>query len=186
MKHVPTASQTVGPFFHIGLDPLCRGELAGSAVSGERVEIEGRVLDGDASPVPDALLEIWQADANGRYPSESENGELKGFRGFGRIPTDKNGRFRFTTIKPGSVEGPDGAAQAPHLNVSVFMRGLLLRLVTRMYFPNEANDRDPVLSLVEPSRQATLIAHRSDLATPNVLRWNIVLQGEHETVFFEI
>jgi protocatechuate 3,4-dioxygenase alpha subunit len=185
MKQVPTASQTVGPFFHIGLDALCRGDLAGPDVPGERVEVEGIVLDGDGNPVPDALLEIWQADAGGQYPSEAENG-VKGFRGFGRIPTDKGGRFRFRTIKPGSGEGLDGVAHAPHLSISLFMRGLLLRLVTRMYFPNEANDHDPVLRLVEPDRRATLIARVTDPAAQNVLRWNIVLQGEHETVFFEI
>jgi protocatechuate 3,4-dioxygenase alpha subunit len=184
MKQVPTASQTVGPFFHIGLDPLCRKELADPDVPGERVEIEGHVLDGDGNPVPDALLEIWQADAGGQYPSEAEN-SVKGFRGFGRIPTDKGGRFRFRTIKPGSIVGQDGAVHAPHLNISLFMRGLLLRLVTRMYFPNEGNDRDPVLSLVEPDRRATLIA-QTHPAAQNILRWNIVLQGEHETVFFEI
>jgi len=186
MKMVPTASQTVGPFFHLGLNPLCRAQLVSPDTFGQRVEVEGVVLDGDGNPVPDALLEIWQADANGKYPSEGRQSAKEYFNGFGRVPTGANGRFGFTTIKPGFVPGPEGSVQAPHLNISIFMRGLLLRLVTRMYFPDKANDRDPILKMVEPIRRATLIAQPTDLNTPNVLRWDIRLQGDQETVFFEI
>src|SRR5689334_3321110 len=158
MKVVPTAWQTVGPFFHLGLDPLCCVELIAPDTPGEHVEIEGIVLDGDRAPIPDALLEIWQADENGKYSSEVRNvgNASRTFGGFGRVPTDENGRFRFTTIKPGPVANFDGKLQAPHLNISLFMRGLLLRLVTRMYFPDERNDQDPILRLVEPARRITL------------------------------
>jgi protocatechuate 3,4-dioxygenase alpha subunit len=154
---------------------------------GEHVEIEGVVLDGDGVAVPDALLEIWQADANGEYASEVRKaGTADGhFGGFGRVPTDANGRFRFTTIKPGPVLDSDGVPQAPHLSVSLFMRGLLLRLVTRMYFPDERNKQDSLLNMVEPERRATLVA-QADAASRSVLRWNIILQGDQETVFFEI
>ena len=151
--------------------------------------IAGRVVDGDGKAVPDALLEIWQADSQGRYAhpddAQSSTCDLK-FRGFGRIPTDEEGKFRFTTVKPGAVAGPDGKKQAPHLAVSVFARGLLKRLVTRIYFPDEsaANGADYVLNLVEPARRGTLIAKKG--ASASSLEWNVVLQGESETVFFEI
>lgn len=185
MKLVATPSQTVGPFFSIGFDPLRCLELAAPEVTGEHVEIEGHVLDGDAKPVPDAVLEIWQANAQGEYASSGDRSTSAMFRGFGRVPTDANGCFRFTTIKPGVVPGPGDVPQAPHLAVSLFMRGLLLRLVTRMYFPGEpANDRDQILSLVEPSRRATLVAI-ADAANPSRLRWDIRLQGDEETVFFD-
>lgn len=185
MKLVATPSQTVGPFFSIGFDPLCRSELAAPEVAGEHVEIEGRVLDGDGNPVPDAVLEIWQANAKGGYTSADEPSTAEKFRGFGRVPTYRNGHFRFTTIKPGAVPGPGDGSQAPHLAISLFMRGLLLRLVTRMYFPDErANGRDPILNRIEPERRATLIAS-ADAAKPNRLHWDIRLQGDGETVFFD-
>jgi protocatechuate 3,4-dioxygenase alpha subunit len=182
-----TPSQTVGPFFSIGLERLNRVDLTeGSA--GERVAIQGRVLDGDGQPVSDAVLEIWQADANGRYhhPEQTDpQNDPTPFFGFGRIPTDDQGRFSFTTIKPGPVHGPDGKPQAPHLQISVFMRGLLKQLVTRVYFPEEPlNDSDMVLQLVPESRRATLIA-RPTGQNKNTLEWNVCLQGEHETVFFD-
>ena len=123
-----TTSQTVGPFFRIGCSWLNRDELAGPGVTGERVTIEGRVLDGDGKSVPDALLEIWQANSHGKYahPDDTQSKAIEpGFQGFGRIPTDDDGKFRFTTIKPGPAPGPDGKMQAPHLAVSVFARGLL-------------------------------------------------------------
>ncbi len=183
-----TTSQTVGPFFTIGLTRMNRSELAGPGVSGERVTIEGRVVDGDGVPIPDAVIEIWQANSFGKYahPEDLQDKPIEaGFSGYGRVPTDDAGRFSFTTIKPGAVPGPDGKMQAPHLAVSVFMRGLLKRLVARIYFPNEArNDADFVLSLVEPARRGTLIAG----AVPGkagVLEWNVVMQGEGETVFFD-
>lgn len=183
-----TTSQTVGPFFTIGLTRMNRSELAGPGVSGERVTIEGRVVDGDGVSIPDAVIEIWQANAFGKYahPEDLQDKPTEaGFLGYGRVPTDDAGRFSFTTIKPGAVPGPDGKMQAPHLAVSVFMRGLLKRLVTRIYFPDEAgNDGDFVLGLVEPARRGTLIA-RAVAGRPGVLEWNVVMQGEGETVFFD-
>jgi protocatechuate 3,4-dioxygenase alpha subunit len=183
-----TTSQTVGPFFSIGLDRLCTDNLAGPGVSGERLAIEGKVLDGDGHPVPDAVIEIWQANTHGKYvhPEDTQEKPLEqGFSGYGRVPTDDHGQFRFTTIKPGSVSGPGGKPQAPHLVVSVFMRGLLKRLITRIYFPGEAmNDSDFILSLVEPARRPTLIARRVP-GHDALMRWNVVLQGSEETVFFD-
>ena len=165
-----------------------------TVLSGERVRIEGRVLDGDGVPVPDAFLEIWQANAHGKYahPEDSQPKPIDPkFTGYGRIPTNREGIFRFTTIKPGSVPGPDGnsneqAPQAPHLLVSVFMRGLLRRLVTRVYFPDEPlNAADYILSRVEPERRSTLIAKRIT-GHPGALEWNVTLQGSNETVFFDL
>jgi protocatechuate 3,4-dioxygenase, alpha subunit len=183
-----TTSQTVGPFFSIGLDRLRTNNLAGQGVSGRRFTIEGQLLDGDGQPVPDAVIEIWQANTHGKYahPEDTQEKPLEpGFSGYGRVPTDDNGQFRFTTIKPGSVPGPGGKPQAPHLVVSVFMRGLLKRLVTRIYFPGEVmNDSDFILSLVEPARRPTLIARKAQ-GQDDLLRWNVVLQGPEETVFFD-
>ena len=162
---VNAASQTVGPYFSIGLDRGYRDSL------GEDVTVSGRLLDGDGRPVSDGVLEIWQADARGVYGPP--------FRGFGRVPTDAEGGFRFTTIVPGAVMGPDGP-QAPHLMVSVFGRGILRRLATRMYFPDEAaNAADPVLETVPPDRRHTMVARPG-------LTWNVILQGEDESVFFDI
>jgi len=183
-----TTSQTVGPYFSIGLTRLKRADLTAPGVSGERVTISGRVLDGDGQPVPDAMIEIWQASSHGKYahPVDDQNKPLElGFQGYGRIPTDELGRFSFTTIKPGPVPGPQGKPQAPHIAVSVFMRGLLRRLVTRIYFPDEpANASDFVLSLVEPERRATLIA-KKNANEIGALEWNVILQGLDETVFFD-
>jgi protocatechuate 3,4-dioxygenase alpha subunit len=173
---VATASQTVGPYFHLGTVRLFVADLAGDA-PGEKVAIAGRVLDGDGKPVNDALLEIWQAGPDGRF-------NQPGFAGFGRVATDDQGAFRFVTLKPGRVEGVGGALQAPHLAVAVFMRGLLRHLVTRVYFPDEpANGEDAILNLVPPERRATLVAVRTPQA--GTLEWNVVLQGELETVFFD-
>jgi protocatechuate 3,4-dioxygenase alpha subunit len=184
-----TTSQTIGPFFKIGLHWLVRDNLAEAGVSGERVRIEGRVVDGDGIPVPDAFLEIWQANAQGKYahPEDSQPKPVDPkFTGYGRIPTNGEGTFRFTTIKPGPVPGPDGNEQAPHLLVSVFMRGLLRRLVTRVYFPDEPlNAADYILNLVEPARRSTLIATRIS-GHPGALEWNVILQGSNETVFFDL
>jgi protocatechuate 3,4-dioxygenase, alpha subunit len=186
MKLLPTASQTVGPYLHIGLTWLTIERLAAPDCPGQHIKIEGRVLDGDGQPVPDALLEIWQADSQGRYahPEDSNQASLTpGFRGFGRLPTDADGRFCFFTIKPGCVADPHGGLQAPHLLVSVFMRGLLKRLVTRVYFPDEPrNADDKVLQLVPDQRRETLVARRLGA---DALEWNIILQGEGETVFFD-
>jgi protocatechuate 3,4-dioxygenase alpha subunit len=186
MKLLPTPSQTVGPFLHIGLAWLTIDRLAAPDCPGQHVKIEGRVLDGDGQPVPDALVEIWQADADGRYahPEDKQEAPMTvGFRGFGRVPTDAEGRFRFLTIKPGPVADEQGGYQAPHLLVSVFMRGLLKRLVTRLYFPDEPrNADDRVLRLVPAERRGTLVARSK---ASDKLEWDIVLQGAGETVFFD-
>ena len=187
MSRQATTSQTVGPFFSIGLTWTNQDNLAGPGVSGDRVTIQGRLLDGDGKPVPDGMLELWQANAHGKYahPEDKQDKSFEsGFKGYGRIPSDDHGKFRFTTIKPGPVPGPDGKPQAPHIVVSVFTRGLLRRLVTRIYFPNEpGNAGDFALNLVAPARRGTLIAKPGkDSAT---LEWNIILQGPEETVFFD-
>jgi protocatechuate 3,4-dioxygenase alpha subunit len=184
-----TTSQTVGPYFSIGLTWLKKDNLLGPGVSGEQVTIVGRVLDGDSKPVPDAMLEIWQANSHGKYahPEDQQDKPLvSGFQGYGRIPADENGKFSFTTIKPGPVPGPDGKSQAPHIAVSVFARGLLRRLVTRIYFPEEAaNAGDFVLNLVEPARRGTLVAKKT-AGAGGTLEWNVILHGADETVFFDI
>ena len=180
-----TASQTIGPFFRIGLEKLYVADLAPGAAAGEKITIHGRVIDGDGKPVNDAIIEIWQANAQGKYahPDDAQKKPLTpDFKGFGRVPTDDNGAFRFTTVKPGSVPGPHAMPQAPHLLVAVFMRGLLIHLVTRIYFPEDAdNASDPVLNLVPAARRPTLIAKPSG----DALEWNVILQGENETVFFD-
>jgi protocatechuate 3,4-dioxygenase alpha subunit len=184
-----TTSQTVGPYFKIGLQWLNRDNLVGEGVSGERISIQGQVFDGDGVPVRDAILEIWQANAHGKYdhPEDTQDKPLDtGFKGYGRVPTTADGMFRFATIKPGPVPGPDGKEQAPHLVVSVFMRGMQRRLVTRIYFPNERrNTADFVLNLVEPARRSTLIAKKA-AGGPGALEWNVILQGPEETVFFDL
>jgi protocatechuate 3,4-dioxygenase alpha subunit len=186
MSLYATGNQTVGPYLHIGLNWLVTPNIAKTGVRGERVAIQGRLLDGDGIGVADGMIEIWQANSQGKYahPDDKQKKPLeRSFRGFGRIPTDANGAFRFTTIKPGSVPGPGGKQQAPHLVVAVFMRGLLKHLVTRIYFPDEpANKQDPFLGLVPSSRQPTLIARRK---ARGLLEWNVILQGKGETVFFD-
>ncbi len=181
-----STSQTIGPYLRIGLEWMVIEDLARKGVAGERVSIEGRVVDGDGKPVNDAAVEIWQANSQGKYasPEDPQDKPLEaGFRGYGRSLTDDEGVFRFRTIKPGRVPGPDGKLQAPHIVVTVFMRGLLKQLVTRMYFPEDtANAEDPVLSLVPAERRSTLIARKREAGT---LEWNLVLQGKNETVFFE-
>jgi protocatechuate 3,4-dioxygenase, alpha subunit len=181
-----TGSQTVGPYLHIGLDWLVTRDIAGKGIAGERVVVQGRLIDGDGNGVSDGLIEIWQANAAGKYahPEDTQKKPLeKGWRGFGRIPTDAKGGFRFTTIKPGRVPAPGGGLQAPHLLVSVFMRGLLKQLATRLYFPDEAaaNAEDPVLKLVPAARRTTLLPQRKG----KLLEWNIVLQGKNETAFLD-
>jgi protocatechuate 3,4-dioxygenase alpha subunit len=181
-----TSSQTIGPYLHIGMTWLVDENLAPEGVSGERVTVEGRMVDADAAPVNDAMIEIWQANAHGKYAHPEDSRDLpveKGFSGFGRVYTDDQGRFRFHTIKPGSVPGPDGKGQAPHLNVTIFMRGLLKHLITRVYFPGEDNDSDAVLQRVPAERRATLVASRD--AKTGVLAWDVILQGDNETVFFD-
>jgi protocatechuate 3,4-dioxygenase, alpha subunit len=186
MSLYATGSQTVGPYLHIGLTWLNTTNIAGKGVQGERVIVQGRLLDGEGAPVSDGMVEIWQANSQGRYahPEDRQKKPIEaGFRGFGRIPTDAKGGFKFTTIKPGRVPGPGGKLQAPHLVVSVFMRGLLKHLSTRMYFPDDpANHEDEVLRLVPPARRPTLIARRK---AKGLLEWNILLQGKGETAFFD-
>jgi protocatechuate 3,4-dioxygenase alpha subunit len=179
-----TPSQTVGPFFSIGFSWLERAERTEESSGGNRVTICGQVIDGAEQPVPDAVLEIWQADANGRYWHPEDAGERSkaDFFGFDRVPVNPEGRFCFTALKPGSSRLPDGALQAPHLVVSIFMRGLLRRLVTRIYFPEDpANENDPVLARVPEPRRHTLIARPEG----ETLVWDVHLQGDRETVFFD-
>jgi protocatechuate 3,4-dioxygenase alpha subunit len=172
LRILATPSQTVGPYFSIGMR---RVDVRVEA-DAERFTIQGRVLDGDGNGVGDALVETWQADREGNYANS-------GLRGFGRVATDKDGRFRFATTKPGRAAGAGNEIYAPHIAVMVFARGLLKHLVTRIYFPDEQlNASDHILSLVPEDRRATLIARSLG---PNNLEWNVVLQGEAETVFFE-
>lgn len=184
----PTPSQTVGPFFHLGLEQLNRNVLVGPGVAGRPITVQGRVLDGDGQPVPDAQLETWQADAAGKYahPEDPDGTSADpSFNGFSRIPTDENGFFRLTTIKPGPVPAANGTPQAPHIVVVVFSRGLLKPLITRIYFPDDpANDHDPVLNLVPAERRTTLIAKHA-AGAEDLLEWNVVLQGEQETAFLD-
>jgi protocatechuate 3,4-dioxygenase, alpha subunit len=180
-----TASQTVGPFIAISVEPVRIENVAPPGVSGERFTLRGRVLDGDGAPVNDALIETWQANAHGKYAHPEDVQEKlpeDHFKGLGRVLTDNDGAFQFSSIKPGRVPGPGGALQAPHLVVTVFMRGLLKHLSTRIYFPDEAaNADDPILKLVPPARRATLIAKKNAA----MLEWNVILQGADETVFFD-
>ncbi len=193
-----TPSQTVGPYFAYGLTPQLYGRrgiasnvICTDVTPGERIRIKGRVLDGAGQPIEDAMIEVWQADAKGRYahPLDArEPGDREAaFRGFGRTGTSPEGEFSFTTVKPGPVPGPGNTLQAPHLNVTVFSRGLLTHAYTRIYFDDEqaANDDDPILALVEPARRGTLIARRDNAPEGTVYRFDIHMQGENETVFLE-
>jgi protocatechuate 3,4-dioxygenase alpha subunit len=186
-----TPSQTVGPYLHIGLIREPQNVVAGDDTEGERIRVEGRVLDGEDQPINDAMIEIWQANSHGRYnhPEDEQDKPLDpAFKGFGRSATDGDGAFWFETIKPGSVPGPGNAPQAPHLNVTVFARGMLLHAMTRLYFADEAaNEIDPVLNSIEDTaRRGTLIAERSEAGGgPPVYRFDIHLQGADETVFFD-
>jgi protocatechuate 3,4-dioxygenase, alpha subunit len=192
-----TPSQTVGPYFKYGLTPdgqyewndAFTGNLVTSDASGERIRIEGRVFDGEGAPVPDAMLEVWQADAQGRFGDPQDRRALPNakFRGFGRCGTDGNGAYAFDTIKPGSVPDADGKPQAPHVLLAVFARGMLRQLYTRIYFADEAaNAGDAVLALVPADRRATLIAEREGGSGNAVYRLDLRLQGDGETVFFDV
>lgn len=190
MENVPTPSQTVGPFLHIGLtDKFSRTRIAAEGTTGERVRLKCRVLDAEGVPVSDAMIEIWQADSEGKYNHPDDprgTGADAEFHGFGRAATDTDGACEFETIKPGQVAGDDDRMQAPHFNVAVFARGILLHLYTRTYFAGEpANAEDPVLALVPESRRETLLA-QPDGTQPNAWRFDIHLRGEHETVFFDV
>jgi protocatechuate 3,4-dioxygenase, alpha subunit len=183
-----TPSQTIGPFFAVGLIWPDGPEVVAEGTPGA-VRIGGEVVDGAGDPVPDALVETWQADPDGRFSHPDDprgpGGSSGGFRGFGRCPTDAQGRWEIRTLKPGPLPAPGGGVEAPHLNVSVFARGLLNRLVTRVYFPDEAeaNAADPVLgSIQDPAARARLVAAPEG----DRLRFDIRLQGEQETPFLAI
>jgi protocatechuate 3,4-dioxygenase alpha subunit len=190
-----TPSQTVGPFYAYGLTPngqydwvdTFTSNLLTPDVSGDRIRIVGQVFDGDGATVRDAVLEIWQADAQGRFADPQDKRALpnSAFKGFGRSGTDAEGRFSFETIKPGIVPDPDGKPQAPHIVLAVYARGLLLHLYTRIYFDDEAakNATDPVLALVPQDRRSTLIARRQPDGS---YRFEVRLQGDNETVFFDV
>ncbi|MGH9496735.1 MAG: protocatechuate 3,4-dioxygenase subunit alpha [Candidatus Sulfotelmatobacter sp.] len=186
----PTPSQTVGPFFHLGCTETHSVRfLAGEDAKGERVRVTCRVFDGEGVPIPDAMIEIWQADSQGRYNHPADlraNGKDPDCSGFGRLATDKDGQCVFETIKPGRVPMDDDLLQAPHMNVSVFARGVLKRLATRIYFNGEpANAECPILTLVPEDRRATLMAHPDARGSGN-WRFDIHLCGAHETVFFDV
>ena len=189
-----TPSQTVGPFFKYGLTPNGRydwndaftNNLITPDVSGDRIRIEGKVFDGDGVAVPDCMLEVWQADSQGRFADPQDKRALPNatFRGFGRCGTDANGVYSFDTIKPGPVPDADGKPQAPHILLAVFGRGMLRHLYTRIYFADEVgNAADPVLALVPADRRNTLIASRR---SDGVYVLDIRLQGDGETVFFDV
>jgi protocatechuate 3,4-dioxygenase, alpha subunit len=189
-----TPSQTVGPFFKYGLTPngqydwndAFTNNLITPDVSGDRIRIEGKVFDGDGVAVPDCMLEVWQADSQGRFADPQDKRALPNatFRGFGRCGTDANGVYSFDTIKPGPVPDADGKPQAPHILLAVFGRGMLRHLYTRIYFADEVgNAADPVLALVPADRRNTLIASRR---SDGVYVLDIRLQGDGETVFFDV
>src|SRR5277367_6710174 len=159
MDLTPTPSQTGGPYLHLGLtDAHSISRIAGDGAKGQRVWLTFRVLDGEGAPVPDAMIELWQADSEGNYVRQESSADAA-FRGFGRLATAEDGACTFETIRPGSVAGPGETVQAPHINVSILGRGILKRLSTRLYFTGEpANATDPVLALVPESRRATLLA----------------------------
>lgn len=193
-----TPSQTVGPYFAYGLTPESYGKpaiagnvLVATATEGERIRITGRLLDGADQSIDDGLIEIWQANTHGRYnhPADDRSDVAldASFKGFGRSSTDEGGAFWFETIKPGRVPGRGNALQAPHINVMIFARGMLVHAYTRLYFSDEtdANATDPVLSTVEETRRSTLIALREETAAGLLYRFHIHLQGQTETVFFD-
>jgi protocatechuate 3,4-dioxygenase, alpha subunit len=184
----PTPSQTIGPFYHFAL-PFPGGERLVDPDDPDAVRILGTIYDGAGEPVVDAMVEVWQANRSGRYAHpEDDRGDLpleEGFTGFGRCPTDGDGRYEFVTVKPGVVPGPNGRPQAPHIDVLIFARGLLRQLVTRIYFPDEeaANASDPLLASIEdPAARSTLVARQLDGA----LEFDVHLQGENQTAFFDV
>ena len=189
---VAIPSQTVGPFFHFGLlETPTLGCLAGPGARGHRIWLSMRVVDGEGAPVPDAMIEIWQADGDGVVPPLPAPGATAvqpAFTGFGRLATDADGTCTFETVRPGYVQEsmPGAETQAPHINVCLFARGLLRQIHTRVYFPDEPGlGSDPVLTLVPADRRHTLLATAS-ADDPDLWRFDIRLQGEEETVFFDV
>jgi protocatechuate 3,4-dioxygenase, alpha subunit len=192
-----TPSQTVGPFFAYGLTPNGKydwpdtfsNNLVTPDASGERIRVQGRVFDGDGKPIPDSMIEIWQADAQGRYANPADKCSLPNakFTGFGRSASDERGEYNFDTVKPGAVPGPNGKMQAPHIMLAIFARGMLRQSYTRIYFADEAaNSGDPILALVPADRRDTLIAKRDLKNGQPVYTLDIQMQGDRETVFFEV
>lgn len=196
-----TASQTAGPYVHIGLVPSDTGieiydhelgrDIAGPNAKGERIRVEGRLIDGNGAALKDGLIEVWQANAAGVYAHPESSGDVEeGFRGWGRVIADfDSGAWFFETVKPGAGPGRSGARQAPHISLWIVARGINIGLNTRLYFDDEgaANDADPVLGRVDPPhRRDTLIATRDDSGDTPVYRFDIRLQGDGETVFFDI
>ncbi len=191
-------SQTIGPFFSYCLTPEAYGregiasnQLALPAAQGQRIIVEGIISDGEGAPVSDALVELWQANAAGRYNHPADDrGDVAldpAFNGFGRGETDEHGLFHFETIKPGRVPGHGNTLQAPHIGVIVFARGMSNHVFTRLYFADEAaaNAEDPLLSSIEAKRRKTLVAEAGEQAGIPIYRFNIRLQGDAETVFFD-
>jgi protocatechuate 3,4-dioxygenase, alpha subunit len=182
-----TPSQTVGPYFSVGL-PWPDGPNAVAEGTPGAIWLRGRVLDGHGDPVPDSMVESWQADPNGRFDHADAANTVSGlpeFRGFARCLADEEGRYAILTLKPGAVPASDGSAQAPSIDLSVFARGLLKRVISRVYFADEeaANATDPLLtSVADPVARSTLIAERTD----DGYRFDIRLQGDRETVFFDV
>ena len=186
----PIPWQTIGPFFHFALTAdEALGRMAGPGAKGEQIRLRCRVFDGDGAPAGDAMIELWQADAAGAYDHPEDPRQKSAdpaFRGFGRLATGEDGACVFETVKPGRVPGWKGTTQAPHINVSIFARGVLQRLVTRVYFAGDpANREDPVLALAPEDRRSTLMAH-PDPDHPGVWNFDVHLSGERETVFFEV
>ena len=194
-----TPSQTAGPYVHIGLAPGAAGfdiyreelghDITGPNAAGERIRVEGLVIDGTGAPVKDVLLEAWQANAAGVYAHPESAGEVEqDFRGWGRVITDfATGEWGFDTVKPGATLGRNGQMQAPHINLWIVARGINVGLNTRLYFEDEDNSSDPVLNSIEwEHRRATLVAKRTETKTGNTYRFDIRLQGDGETVFFDI
>ena len=189
MSELLTPSQTVGPYFSMRL-PFPEGPYVVPADKPGAITIYGRLIDGAGDPIPDGLIETWQADPDGRFAHPDDprgpvpDGDLA-FRGFGRCPTGRDGTWKIVTLKPGALPFGDGRTEAPHIDVSVFSRGMLDRSVTRIYFPDEAvaNEADPVLQMVPAERRATLMAVP---AGAGYLRFDIRMQGQNETVFFDL
>ena len=188
MKQTP--SQTVGPFYSIGLTDRAMNTLVRESTQGQRIRIEGQVIDGDGKPVPDAMIEIWQANVAGRYnhPDDKQEKPLdQSFTGWGRSGTGPSGSYFFETIKPGPVPASAESVQAPHINMIVFARGMLVHAFTRIYFSDEpANETDPVLNSIEKERRQTLIAARHEENGKTIYRFDIRIQGRDETVFFDM